>query len=214
MTGNTVFRWPDGAGWLVFSGGADAQGEVRAQVLGRARSDGGVAYIGLDDDDDDDVLEDMAELGAPTGYLVNVFTEDDDTIRKQLEDAAVIVIPDHAALDTLRSGLTGATLDGLRAAHARGAVVFIEGGPIRLFGEVYVGRAELVDGFGWLEGAFLLPSITTIRQSDEARDALENGRARIAVGIGIGSALVLGPQGEVEVWGSKQVTIALGGVQS
>jgi hypothetical protein len=32
----------------------------------------------------------------------------------------------------------------------------------------------------------------------------------IAIGIGPGSALVLGPNGEVETWGKQQVTISLG----
>lgn len=216
MTGNTVLRWPDGEGWLVFSGGTDAHAEVRAQVLSRARADGGVAYIGLNVDDDEATFEDMAELGAPAGYLVDILTEDDDTIRRHLEEAAIVVIPEHLDYHTLRDGLMGATLAGLRAAYERGAVLLIEGQAIRLFGAVTQRQPlqPLEEAFGWLEAAFLLPAVSSINESDSARSALEQGRARIAVGIAVGSALALGPRGEVELWGGGQVTVALAGMRA
>ncbi len=214
MAGNNVLRWIDGAGWLIFSGGTDSSSEVRALALTRAAADGGVAYIGLDVDDDEEVLEDMSELGAPTGYLVNIVTEDDDTIRKRLIDAAIIVIPDNFALNELRSSLMGAPLEGLKAAFENGAVILIEGAAITLFGGgMIVNSGDVAEGFGWVEDALLLPAITSISQSEVARIALEAQSVKLAVGIGVGSGLALGPTGEVEAWGQKQVTVALAGAQ-
>jgi hypothetical protein len=62
----------------------------------------------------------------------------------------------------------------------------------------------------WLDNALILPGVTSVAQSVEAQEVLRAQPAAIAVGIGSGSALALGPDGELELWGQKQVTIALG----
>jgi len=213
MTANQVFQWPDGVGWIVLSGGREVASDVRAQALSRARSHGGVAYIGLDVDDDEDILEDMAELGAPTGYLVNIMTEDDETIRARLAEAAVIVIPGDFDLPTLRSALLGAGVAGLLAAFEGGALILAEGQAAALFGAaVEFQDGSVAEGFNWVEDSLILPGVRSVSQSALARDYLGSRRVRIAVGIGDGSALALGPTGEVETWGQRQVTIALGQV--
>ena len=99
MTGNQIFSWIDGEGWLILSGGADALGEVRATALTRMRAEGGVAYVGLDEQVDENLIDDFGDLGAPTGYLVDVMTEDDDAIREQIRAAALVVIPGGARFD-------------------------------------------------------------------------------------------------------------------
>jgi hypothetical protein len=62
----------------------------------------------------------------------------------------------------------------------------------------------------WLENALIVPFITSIAESEQVRDVLEAQPTAIAVGVGAGSALALGPDGEVETWGRRQVTVALG----
>jgi hypothetical protein len=172
-----------------------------------------MALIGLDVDDDDIDLEDLAELGAPTGYLVNVMTEDDDTIRQRLLDSALIVVPDNFEPDELRSALMGAPLEGMKAAFESGAVLLVEGRAATLFGgTVLLADGEALDGFGWIEEALLLAGSTTLEQSEAVRTALAGKNARLAVGITMGSALALGPEGEVENWGQRQVTVVLGSV--
>jgi len=61
-----------------------------------------------------------------------------------------------------------------------------------------------------LENGVLLPGITAVSESEIGKTVLNRQPSAIALGIGIGSALALGPDGEVETWGGKQVTIALG----
>lgn len=206
-----ILRWKAGAGWLVFSGGRDALGDMRAMALTRVNMEGSVAYIGLDDDDDEDVIEDMAELGAPTGYLVNVMTEDDESIRQQLAAAALIVLPDELDVENLRLGLLGAAVDGMQSAYERGAIIFAEGPSAMLFGKVArTGPSTAIEGLEWLEDAVIVPDVVSISESYEAMEILGSKAANIAVGIGVGSALALGPYGQVEIWGEKQVTLTLG----
>lgn len=212
MSANNILRWPAGAGWLVLSGGDDPGGEVRAQTLRRLPVEGGVAYIGLDVDDAEAVMEDLAELGAPTGYLVNILTEDDDTIRARLQEAALIVIPGDLLLENLRSGLLGAGVDGMRAALAQGAVILAEGTSAILFGRfIALASGDMIPGLNWLEDVFIVPGVTTLADSDIARSVLTSEDVRAGIGVGWGSALALGPEGAIEVLGKGEVTVALGG---
>lgn len=210
-----ILRWPAGQGWMVFSGGNDDLGTIRAQVLRKAKPEGGVAYIGLSVDDADEIMDDMAELGAPTGYLVDILTEDDDTIHTELKEAAVIVLSDEHPAEELQSALMGAALSAIREAYDGGAIILAEGRSAALFGGVYVSSAdEAIKGVNWLEEAYVIPGMTTMQQSELARSALASQSASVVIGIGIGSALALGPGGQVETWGKRQVAIGLGSKSS
>lgn len=213
MARNNVLRWRDGRGWLVLSGVPEAGSEVRAQAIGRTAADGGVAYVSLGSDTNiaEAALLDMEDLGAPSGYLVDVLLEDDETIRTKLAEASMIVIESDADPASVRSGLLGAAVEGMEAAFAGGAVILAEGMAAAVFGDHMLSTAERVmDGLGWLEQAIILPGEVAVVDSAAGRAALEVQPSALALGIGVGSALVLGPDGEVELWGNKQVTVALG----
>jgi hypothetical protein len=153
----------------------------------------------------------MEDLGASAGYLVDVLAEDDTAIRQKLAEAGVIVIPDGVDALDARDALMGAAASGIRDAFANGAVVLAEGGGAAVFGAwVLLDSRKTAAGLNWLESALVLPGVTSVSASDEAQMVLSIQPAAIAVGIGPGSALALGPDGEVETWGNKQVTIALG----
>jgi hypothetical protein len=209
MARNAVLRWVDGRGWLVLSASHDD--EIRALVLARASADGGVAYVAMGGIEAEKALADMEDLGASAGYLVDVLAEDDTAIRQKLAEAGVIVIPDGVDALDARDALMGAAASGIRDAFANGAVVLAEGGGAAVFGAwVLLDSRKTAAGLNWLESALVLPGVTSVSASDEAQMVLSIQPAAIAVGIGPGSALALGPDGEVETWGNKQVTIALG----
>lgn len=214
MTQNQVLRWLEGNGWLVLSGGTDKLSDIRAQALARLQLDGHVVYLGLSDEDEDELLDDMGELGAPTGFLLNVVMEDDDTIRSMLRDAAMIFIPGDVDAYALRSALAGAAVDGMKAAYERGAIILGEGSGAMLLGAVAADRAEPFDGIGWLRDTFVAPAVSSVAESDVARELLAMQKVGVAVGIAVGSALVLGPDGQVETWGAREVTIALSGAST
>jgi hypothetical protein len=205
---DAVLNWPGGAGWLVMTGGgADPLGDLRGYALNFIMTDGGVAYVGFDNDDHEDLIEDLGELGAPTGYLVNVMTEDDDTIREMLTDSSMVLLPD-VPFDYLYSAMQGAGIEGLSAAYARGAVILAEGQAATLFGQV---MPNGVKGLAWLENTFIVPNATSLQESELAREALDAGAASYVISVGPGSALALGPKGRIETLGKKEVTVALGG---
>jgi len=211
MASNDILNWPGGAGWLILSAGPTddlmAMGDIRATALTRMVVDGGVAYIGLDEDDHEDLIEEMGELGAPTGYLVNVMTEDDDTIKSTLADSGMILITGDYDAAQWRPVLMGAALKGIEACYAQGGIIIAEGPAATMFGAVIENGAE---GFNWLEKAFIVPGVESISESLLAREVLADGKAEVAVGIGLDSALALGPERHIETWGTARVTVALG----
>ena len=215
MPQTTVFRWLDGRGWLVFSGRIHDDdgdvGDIRSLVLARASADGGVACVSLSGDPNraENLLHDLEDVGAPSGYLIDVFSEDDETIQKQLSQAGVVVIDSATDAESARSALIGAPIDGIQEAYANGAMVLVEGYSMAAFGAWLVkNNGSLANGSEWLEGASLFTSASNIAAQAQSIFELEPGA--VAVGINHGSALALGPDGEVQIWGRGQVGVAMG----
>lgn len=209
----SLLSWRDGAGWLILAGSVDGQTDTRSQVLARLKPDGAVAYLGLHVDHIESLMDDMEDLGAPTGYFVNILTEDDTTIETRLRDAACIVLPSITPLEDFYSALMGAALRAMRDCYARGGVIYAEGASAMLFGAWFVDSIQAVRaGLNWIEDAFILPDVTSVSESSIARSILIEGKARLALGIGHGSGVALGANGQLIPIGARQVTIILGNV--
>lgn len=211
MPRQAVFQWLDGRGWLILSGGADRGGEIRGLALARSSADGGVACLALSSDPTfaDRLLDDVTDLGAPSGYIVDVASEEDDTIRAKLAEAGVVIIAADVDAETVRSALTGAAMEGIQTAYENGAVILAEGSCASAFGTfIETDGGSLTAGLGWLEQALILPGVESAASA--AKELLTEQAFAVAAGIGVGSALALGPDGQVEIWGRRQVTVALG----
>jgi cyanophycinase-like exopeptidase len=148
----------------------------------------------------------LDEMGAPTGYLVDVVTEDDATIRAQLDEAGMIILGDGRAAETLRAALPGAALEGMSAAYARGAVILGIGAGAAALGSFVEGA----QGLGWIENAIIMPNYEQPERAAALHALLSAHPSAYGIGIGSRSALALGAQGQVEVWGERQVTVLLG----
>lgn len=208
---NTLLQYLSGGGWLVFSGGNDALSEVRAQALSRAKIFGQVAYISLAEDSGDALMDDMEDLGARTGYFVDLEYDSSDEIVEQLQTSSMIVVEIGSSVDALHRLLQGAALDGIREAYQRGAVILLEGLTINLFGRWVVSdNGELLDGFNWVKDAFVEPESMGVEDSRAVRAVLAEIADAVAINVPIGSALALGPDSQVELWGEQRVTISLG----
>ncbi|MEM6281577.1 MAG: hypothetical protein AAF787_05240 [Chloroflexota bacterium] len=209
MPTQSIFTWRDGGGWLVLSGGTEPTGAIRAKVIERLDVDGALAVIVLDDAAAaDDVLNDMQELGGPAGYLVNAMTEDDNTIKQQLTDAAIVVVSSSAPPREVKSYVLGAVIAGVEAAHDRGAIILAEGTAASVFGAYLLDGETVVDGINWLEHAGVLPESVGLAETAAAQIMMAEYADVIMVGISVGAALAFGDT--LEAWGNKQITIAPG----
>jgi hypothetical protein len=208
---DVVLNWEQGAGWLVFSGGNTALGTIRAQALSRAFIDGHVVYISLASDGGDALLDDMEDLGAPTGYMVDIQHEDDETIYEQIHKASVIVIEVDTSLDALYEVIQGMPLRAIKVAYERGAVVLVEGLAINVFGKwVISDTGQILSGVNWIHDVFLEPDSEGAVESRAVQTIMSNYPEAIAVNIGVGSAIAFGSQRQVEIWGERKVTLSLG----
>ncbi|MFN8373908.1 MAG: hypothetical protein U0694_13660 [Anaerolineae bacterium] len=210
-----VLNWMDGAGWLILSGGKDD--EVRANALARVQADGGTVYLSLEGERLNEIsptertMEDLEDLGARTGYIVDVMAEDDQTLHDRIADAGIVVISGGESVEQLRSGLLGAAINGVKAAYEQGAVIYAEGYAAAVFGTwALLASGKTVGGVEWLKNTLVVIGLNSIVQSPPVQGLLKFQPEAIALGIAAGSALALGPEGEVEAWGKKQITIALG----
>lgn len=211
MADDKLLRWATGLGWLVFSGGHTASSPIRAQVLARSNAINRIAYISLADDLGDALMDDIEDLGGPTGYLVDLEYEDDATVAEQIKDAGIIMVEVGASLDALYHALQGAAATAIKDAYQRGSMVLIEGLAVNLFGRwVIADNGALMAGLNWVENAFIEPESGGIADSRAVQAVMEAVPEAIAINIGAGSALALGNGGRLEVWGEQHVTISLG----
>jgi hypothetical protein len=181
--------------------------------LGVAAADGGIAYLATRGVDAaaEQVLADMEDLGARSGYLVDVLTEDDTVIRDKLTEASMIVIGADASVTNVRSAVLGAAIGGIQQAFENGAVVLAEGASATVFGAwILLDNGQITSGFEWLRQGLIVPGVSSVANAPETRLVMEAHPAVVAIGIGAASALALGPDDEVEIWGEGQVSIAPG----
>jgi hypothetical protein len=213
MASKAALQWQDGRGWLVLAGSTPASEAVRARALAIGAADGGIAYLATRGVDvaAEQIMSDMEDLGAQSGYLVDVLTEDDPVIQTKLAEASMIVIGGDLSVSNVRSTLLGAALAGIQQAFENGAVVLAEGPAAMAFGTwLLQDDSQINSGFGWLRSGLIVPGIASVSESPVTRIVMAAQPSALAIGIGAGSALALGPDGEVETWGEQQVSIALG----
>ena len=197
MPSTTVLHWPDD--------------DVRARARTQAAADGAIAYLKMSGAlaAGEQTMEDMIALGAPTGYLVDSSAEDDRTVVRELAEAGMVVIESGPSPAEARALLLGAAAEGIQASYKNGGVILAEGFSAMAFGAwVVQADGSLVPGLEWVDGALVGPGVASA--AEWARAVLLAQPAAFAIGIGRGSALALGPDGQVQAWGAGQITIALG----
>jgi hypothetical protein len=209
-----IFQWRDGAGWIVLSGGGMWESEdnlnIHARILGRTVSQGPIAYIWAASDIEtaDHHMDVLRDLGARTGYLVDILTEQEDVLFQQLSEAGVIILGDGPNSEALREALVGVGQRGIEEAFRQGATIYAIGQSAVTMSAYQVQGNQLVPGFNWLANAIVMPDYDA-GQADGLRDLVQQLPASYGLGMGQGAALALGPYGEVEVWGNTAITVSL-----
>ena len=211
MSESLPFQWFESNGWLVLSGSADNLSDIRAQALSRVNAEGAVAYISLLEDKGDALLEDMADLGAPTGYLVDLDDDDNNAIYERLSTASMIVIEPTPNVEMLKKKMSQTVVQAIKETLQRGSLVLLEGVASNLAGEHIVSESGIVaNGLKLVDNVFISSDVASIVEDHDAQKIFLVAPETVFIGIQSGSALVLGPNRHVETWGENQVTISLG----
>jgi len=209
-----IFTWKDGRGWLILSGGGIQGSDPEAQALAKIPAGDPVAYVfaASDIEAGDQHLADLEDAGAPAGYLLDVTSEDDATLRAQLNEAGMILLGDGPNVAALRGGLVGAAAEAMQSAFAEGAVIFGIGAGAAVLGAYFVAaQGDLRPGFGWLTNAIILPTGGTFPLEDaKVQKLLIEHPECYVIALGDESALAFGPDGQVETWGERRLGVTLG----
>ncbi len=222
MTQAGPLRWRTGDGWLVLIGGSSGQWRTTEAIDRRAidvmSDETPIAFVpaaNCPPDYGESFLARYAELGAPPGYVVPIYdaasARDPINVRR-LTQAGLIYFgggDTHKLLDAV----TGtSSLDAIAAAYAAGAVIVgMSAGAIALaeWGISFDRGVDVLRGWGWLPDAIVAPHFTPDR-APAVRSSLLEHPTLFGLGIPEDAALALGPDGEVQTWGSAQISVTLG----
>lgn len=211
MSGNLPISWPETNGWLVLSAETDTSSEIRSLALARCNASGAIAYISFETDRGDALIEDMAELGAPAGYLVDLEDSDNNAIHERLSSAGMVVIEAGNDIDRMKRLMTHTVVHALKETLEYGALVLMEGLASTLAGSSLIdGRGEIGAGLKIVDNAAILTEVGGIAESEAAQRILLAQPDMVCIAIERGAALALGPQGQIETWGESAVTFSLG----
>ena len=205
------FTWLDSNGWIVLSGPPDALSEIRAQALNRYDGAGALAFISLTPDLGDALMDDMAELGAPAGYLVDLEDLDNNEIYERLSTAGMIVIESNRHPDRLQRLMSHTVTSALKSALGHGALLLFEGEAASLAGQHRMSAGgELTVGLNFVDNALITTVADNGAQVSLTRSIHRQLPEASIMGLARGSALALGPVRQLETWGEGEVTIRLG----
>ena len=211
MTEVAPFSWQETAGWLVLSGRSDALGEIRARALSRCDASGAIAYISLAPDSGDALMDDLAELGAASGYLVDLEDSDNNEVYERLSSAAMIVVEAPDPGEHLLRLLRRTAVHALKEAMNGGALVLLEGPAAATAGEYAIDCAGHVGaGLGLVQGAVIAAEAVGYADNGRLPSARFHMPETTFIGLAPGAALALGPAGAIETWGQGRVSISLG----
>jgi cyanophycinase len=220
MTQAGPLRWRTGAGWLVLIGGGDwnTTEAIDRHAIEAMSDETPIAFVpaaGGSPDYGESFLAHYARLDAPPGYVVPIHdaasARDPANVRR-LAHAGLIYFGGGDAQKLVDAILGAPALDAIAAAFAAGAVVVgMSAGAMALaaWGVSSDPGVEVQPGWGWLPNAIVAPHFLAERH-DALRAALIDHPEKLGLGIPDNVALALGPNGEVQTWGSAQVTVVLG----
>ena len=212
-------HWVDGQGWLVLLGGGSLQrGEtdvVDSHVLSVANLDRPMAVLwgGGSQDEATEVLEHYVALGGPGGEALVL----DGTpchaadFLSLLAEAGILYLggenpllltrslQDTPVLKQIVKGFV--TLQGLLIVGAGGGAMALGAWVSDL-----ASPAQTSPGLNFLQSVIVAPHFTRSEEAGALRALLQDHPRFVGLGIPDGTALALGPRGQVETWGKGEVT--------
>ncbi|MFP4346170.1 MAG: Type 1 glutamine amidotransferase-like domain-containing protein [Anaerolineales bacterium] len=215
-------RWADGTGWLVLSGGGSiARGEtdvVDAHILSIANLDRPMVVLLSEGQqaEAEAVVDHYVALGGPVGegfILADMSPEDleDPDFLSLIAEAGILYLGGANPLFLARRLQKTAALRAIVKGFAtlQGLLIVGAGGGAAALGAWVTDPAEptvQAPGLNFLQSAIVTAHFTSTEDADALRTLLHEHPGFIGLGVPDGTALALGPEGEVVTWGAGEVT--------
>jgi hypothetical protein len=170
----------------------DDNQEIDAQMLGVTHSLGPIAYIWRQAIWKLPISTSICgRIRARTGFLVDILSEDDETLVTQLSEAGVIIVGDGPQQVRLRDALIdAAALQAIGDAFTRGATVYAVGRSAALWGAQNCGKWTVVPGLKWITSALVMTGYSA-EGSQALRDCFIQMPDGFGLGLGPGRHLLL-----------------------
>ena len=210
-----VFRRAVGGGWLIVSGPTPSIGddsvERLLEVVDLSRP---ILVIRPQDaillEIDQWVLDLEALLEIPLTYL-ELDVVDDHELITQCQEAGLVIIaaeddfPLASLIKRIASNQSEFALD-------RNQILWFVGTAGMTLGDwaYNVTTDQTIEGMGWLPGAVILHQMGGLAEMEPVQEILRNHHRSYALNLLGDATIALGPEGEIELWGSPQPSIVLG----
>jgi len=221
-------HWLDGEGWLVLLGGGRwERGEtdlVDAQVLSIANLDRPMVILLSEGEQEtaQALLEHYTLLGGPGGeaFVLSEVTCHSEVTRHFFQSSDFLSLIAEAgifymggenpqrlvrslwntpALEQIVRSFS--TLQGLLLIGAGGGATSLGTWLVDVVPDGHISR-----GLGFLANAVVVPHFTKTEEAVALQQTLKAYPGHLGLGLPDGTALALGPQGQVETWGTDEVT--------
>ena len=213
-------EWIDGNGWLVLSGSAEhgpgLSEEVDARLLTIANLDRPLVVLLSEGRRSaaEDLLQHYLALGGATGagFMLPALATDEEQLAELVEllgKAGILYLGGNSPLAMMTQLRQTALLKGMVRGFAtlQGLVIVGAGEVGRSLGAWLVAsEGQLVTGLNFVRSAVLAPCFTTSQEATKLQQVLAAHPEFVGLGIPSGTALALGPRGQVETWGTGAVT--------
>lgn len=201
-----VFRRVRAAGWLVLAGslpGSEIGATWMEELLAHTDLSRPVCWL----ETDPEAIE-VSEFLNEIEELIEASIEPTPIERAGWENAGLLLMPGRGGATWL---VAPETRVRLLACLQAGGTLAAFGGPATAFGEILPGAAgPLEPGLAWLPASVILTAEEPTVQAPAIRGWLRGPEKRYALRLAEASVLALGPDGEVEVWGSPRPGLTLG----
>lgn len=217
-------EWVEGSGWIVLAGGGSiARGEldlITARVLTLANLDRPLVVLHAGEHPEEAEAEALVDhytaLGGPGGeaFVVSGMSRsqmDDPDFLSLLTEAGILHLSgeDPHALTRALHNTQALKRIVLGFATLQGLIIVGSGGGAEALG-AWIPHPEEpsgeVTGLNFLRTAIVAPHFTRTEEAEALHRLLHRRPGFIGLGIPDGTALGLGPEGEVETWGVGEVT--------
>ncbi len=213
--------WADGVGWIVLIGGGDRRRSeldaITAHILSRVNLDRPILVLLAKGSETLalDILDHYTALGGPGGYTLTLESVEDERLHHAdfldlIAEAGLLHLEGDPLLLTQALRRSPA-LERIVIAYAslQGLTLVGFGGGARALG-AWAGdpaRDTLADrGLNFVHQTLIVPHFTSTEEHPDLRTLLTHHPQALGLGLPDGSALALGPRGEVESWGETEIT--------
>ncbi len=227
MPRRNPLEWVDGQGWVVLSGGGAWQyGEtdlVDTQVLSIANLDRPMLVM-LDEGkraEAEGILEHYINLGGSGGECVLLSQLKPQhyqapKLHEFLGEVGLLYLGGNSPLALARALHNTPLIEQIVKGYAtlQGLIVMGVGAGAAALG-AWVGDPQQPEqdapGLNFVRSAIIAPHFTDTESAVDLRARLQRHPGFVGLGIPRGTALALGPQGQVETWGYAQITAVVTG---